>query len=240
MKMKIEKISVVDQTIDWLKEYIEENQLKEGDRMPTEQEVCNMCGIGRSTVREAYRMMQALKITESVRGKGVFFRKQEKPQVERSEIADWFRENSENIENYMEVRNAVELMAVRMAMKKGDKKWIEHLNVISEKTKEILAGGHTRQNRGVLMTLYDEEFHQKITSVSKNPLLICIEKTITDCLADYRNKVFMLDENIERAYRSHCAIIEAIQSGDVSAAEETINEHLADSLADMKMVQEKN
>ena len=35
MKMKIEKISVVDQTIDWLKEYIEENQLKEGDRMPT-------------------------------------------------------------------------------------------------------------------------------------------------------------------------------------------------------------
>ena len=103
--------------------------------MPTEQEVCNMCGIGRSTVREAYRMMQALKITESVRGKGVFFRKQEKPQVERSEIADWFRENSENIENYMEVRNAVELMAVRMAMKKGDKKWIEHLNVISEKTR---------------------------------------------------------------------------------------------------------
>ena len=63
-------------------------------------------------------MMQALKITESVRGKGVFFRKQEKPQVERSEIADWFRENSENIENYMEVRNAVELMAVRMAMKR--------------------------------------------------------------------------------------------------------------------------
>lgn len=50
--------------------------------------------------------------------------------------------------------------------------------MISEKTKELLAGGHTRQNRGVLMTLYDEEFHQKITSVSKNPLLICIEKPL--------------------------------------------------------------
>ena len=50
----------------------------------------------------------------------------------------------------------------------------------------------------------------------------------------------MLDENIERACQSHCAIIEAIQSGDVNAAEETMNEHLADSLADMKMVQEKN
>ena len=33
MNMKIEKISMVDQTIDRLKEYIEENQLKEGDRM---------------------------------------------------------------------------------------------------------------------------------------------------------------------------------------------------------------
>lgn len=50
----------------------------------------------------------------------------------------------------------------------------------------------------------------------------------------------MLDENIERAYRSHCAIIEAIESGDEAAAEEQINEHLADSLADMKLIQEKN
>ena len=78
---------MVDQTIDWLKEYIEENQLKEGDRMPTEQEVCNMCGIGRSTVREAYRMMQALKITSPIR-EGSLFKKEEagEAMVGRSEI----------------------------------------------------------------------------------------------------------------------------------------------------------
>ena len=75
MKMKIEKISVVDQTIDWLKEYIEENQLKEGDRMPTEQEVCNMCGIGRSTVREAYRDDAGIKDNRVRKRKGSLFQK---------------------------------------------------------------------------------------------------------------------------------------------------------------------
>ena len=56
----IERISVVEQVIERLEEYITENNLKKGDKMPTEKEVCEMLEAGRSTVREAYRMMQAL------------------------------------------------------------------------------------------------------------------------------------------------------------------------------------
>ena len=44
---------------DSLKDYIVEQNVAVGDKMPTEKEICEMYGVGRSTAREAYRMMQA-------------------------------------------------------------------------------------------------------------------------------------------------------------------------------------
>lgn len=54
----IERISIVDQVINNLKDYIVEQNVAVGDKMPTEKEICEMYGVGRSTAREAYRMMR--------------------------------------------------------------------------------------------------------------------------------------------------------------------------------------
>ena len=66
----IERISIVDQVINNLKEYIVEGNIDVGDKMPTEKEICEMYGVGRSTAREAYRMMQAIDMIDVRRGKG--------------------------------------------------------------------------------------------------------------------------------------------------------------------------
>ena len=47
----IARISVVDQAIQNLQNYITDNNLQPGDKLPTEKEVCEMMGIGRSTAR---------------------------------------------------------------------------------------------------------------------------------------------------------------------------------------------
>ncbi len=235
MNMKIERVSVVDQTIERLKEYINEEGLQQGDRMPTEQEVCRMYGIGRSTVREAYRMMQALGIIESLRGKGVYLTSQT-ARVRESDIADWFRINSENIENCMEVRSAIEIMSVKLAMRQTDKSWTKRLRLISDRVRDDLLIKKNQQNRGVIMSLYDEEFHREITAVSNNSLLICIENSIANCLIDYRNRIFMLEENIVKAYESHCRIIEALEGSDEQYAIEKLTEHMDSTLLDMKSI----
>ena len=42
----IARISVVDQAIQNLQNYITDNNLQPGDKLPTEKEVCEMMGIG--------------------------------------------------------------------------------------------------------------------------------------------------------------------------------------------------
>lgn len=69
----IERISIVDQVINNLKDYIVEQNVAVGDKMPTEKEICEMYGVGRSTAREAYRMMQAIDMIDVKRGKGAIF-----------------------------------------------------------------------------------------------------------------------------------------------------------------------
>ena len=70
----IERISIVDQVINNLKDYIVERNVAVGDKMPTEKEICEMYGVGRSTAREAYRMMQAIDMIDVKRGKGAYFK----------------------------------------------------------------------------------------------------------------------------------------------------------------------
>lgn len=42
----IERISIVDQVINNLKDYIVEQNVAVGDKMPTEKEICEMYGVG--------------------------------------------------------------------------------------------------------------------------------------------------------------------------------------------------
>ena len=70
----IARISVVDQAIQNLQNYITDNNLQPGDKLPTEKEVCEMMGIGRSTAREAYRMLKAMDYVTADSGKGHFFK----------------------------------------------------------------------------------------------------------------------------------------------------------------------
>src|SRR5690554_4913601 len=55
-----------------LKHYIERNDLKPGDRLPTENALAKNMGISRGTVREALKALEGLGIVETRRGEGMF------------------------------------------------------------------------------------------------------------------------------------------------------------------------
>ena len=50
---EIKRLTIVQQVVDGLKEYIMSGELQVGDKLPTERELCQQFGVGRGTVREA-------------------------------------------------------------------------------------------------------------------------------------------------------------------------------------------
>lgn len=59
---------------DAIIEFISDNKLSGGDRLPTEPELQELLGVGRSTLREAMANLESKGILERIQGKGTFIR----------------------------------------------------------------------------------------------------------------------------------------------------------------------
>jgi len=57
-----------------LRQMIEKDRLKPGDRLPSERELSERLSVGRSSVREALRALELLGLIETRRGEGTFIR----------------------------------------------------------------------------------------------------------------------------------------------------------------------
>ena len=68
----IEKASVKDQTLEQLKNYILSGAVPLGERLPSERALADALGVGRYSVREALKVLEAVGLLESRVGEGTF------------------------------------------------------------------------------------------------------------------------------------------------------------------------
>jgi len=66
----ISQNTIVAQVMAHIKELIAGGKYRPGDRLPTEQELATLFGVGRSSIREAIKVFQHMGIVESKAAKG--------------------------------------------------------------------------------------------------------------------------------------------------------------------------
>ncbi|WP_102348395.1 FadR/GntR family transcriptional regulator [Bacillus sp. Marseille-P3661] len=224
-----EKISVTDHIVNNLKDLITSGDLKVGDKMPTEKEVCEKLKVGRSSVREAYRVLNALGYIELIPGRGAFVKRI--TEEDNASIANWFEINGVQIQDFMEVRQGIETLAVTLAIKNGKDSDFNELKIINEKFKKAVEDYNVVQ----LISL-DELFHKKIVDATHNILLIEIYKLITDSFKNYRTKSFSVKEKAIHALEPHNNIVRAILEKDESLAAAEVARHIRISIKDIEDV----
>ncbi len=224
----IEKVSVVQQAEEEIKKYILSEQVKIGDKLPSEKKFCEEMGIARGSVREALRLLQAKGYLEISHGKGaVVLRKEE---LTQEEMATWFQDNEVELKDVIEVRMAIEPIAVRLAIGRYTPKELEQLKDLHRRAVDA-ACSHNVMEMGVL----DERFHTAIIECSHNKLLISINKEIVKTLKQFRKNTFQIEGNIENCIPYHTAILMAIEEKDVERAQQKLLEHLECVASDLEM-----
>jgi len=229
---KIEKISVIDEVIRSIREMITSGNFAVGDKLPAELKLCDELGVGRSTIREAFRVLQASGQIELMTGKGAYVRSVNDSTYET--IKSWFVERESEVSELMEVRMAIEPVAIRLAIQRGSSKQIAQIQQIHELFKKAVA----KKNALDLATL-DESFHSAIIEAGNNPILVKIGRVLSDALMEYRTRSFAVRNYAVHALEPHEAIVQAIVRKDEKAAITALQRHLEVSLADMKAVVEK-
>lgn len=227
----INRLSITDQAVQQIKNEILSGRYKIGDRLPTEKDLCQQLGIGRSTVREALRMLKALGFIEVKQGKGAFIIKTNEDSDEK--IRDWFSKNKIELIDFIQVRMSLEPLAVRLTIERASDEEIANIEQILEKFEDATKAGNALD-----LAMMDEAFHTAIAEASRNNLLIMLNRTIVEFFREYRVRSFAVKKNIKNALEPHRKIMQAIQARNADAAAQAMVDHLKLSMTDINRVLE--
>lgn len=158
----ITRVPIVQQVEDRIKELILGGQYKPGEKLPAEMELCQRLGVGRGTVREAFRLLQAKGFVDIRPGRGAFVAENFGEDEEASAV-DWLVENEKELRSSIEIRTALEPMAARLMADRAPDEAIRRLEDIHRSFLQAVEEEDT-----VRIARLDEQFHSTIVEGSDN------------------------------------------------------------------------
>lgn len=218
---------------------IESGQFKPGDKLPTEQQLIEMFGVGRSTIREATSTLSMLGYLHSIQGKGCFVREDLDP-VKATGLALQDMQAATNIIDLVEVREILECNAVRLAARRAESKDLNRIRKALLKMKE------TRSDLQRFID-HDFQFHIAVARASQNQLILELMKRIVEKVhKEYDkfrpNDLFRRDEAVLTADQ----IVQSVAAGEGEKAASAMQKHLnlvtteiKRKLPDLKRVKKK-
>lgn len=215
----VKRVPIVQQVVNSLKEYLFSGEVAVGDKLPVEKELCEQLGVGRGTVREAFRMLEATGYVELRPGKGAFAARTS--EVELDDIFQWFTEHEVETMDFLEVRMAIEPLSVRLAIRRCSDEDVAQLETIHQKFIQAVEENNVSQ-----IVIYDEKFHSAIVGFSRNQLLISISRQVEAHVKNFRSRTFYIPQNAQNAILPHERILNAFRSRDAAAGEKSMQAHL--------------
>ena len=70
--LKVEKKTLADEVSEQIQKRIVSGEMSVGSKLPTEKELSDMYGVGRSTIREAVSVLSNIGLLRVMQGKGTF------------------------------------------------------------------------------------------------------------------------------------------------------------------------
>lgn len=215
----VERVPIVQQVVESLKNYIITGQLEVGEKLPSEKELCEMLSVGRGTLREAIRALEATGYVEMKPGKGAFIASKNHEDIKNLSV--WFAKNEVEIIDFLRVRQAIEPLAVRLAITNCSAEDILELQAIQQR----IVDAATVFDAPTL-SLCDEQFHSYIVKCSANKLLISIYNLMAIALREFREKTFFLPSNAKNVVKPHNSILKAFEDRNPEEGEKAMLMHL--------------
>lgn len=214
----IKRVPIVQQVSDRIRDTILNGTYPPGHKLPPELELRETLGVGRGTVREAFRLLEAQGFVEIKPGRGAFV--SEHPTEDMGAV-EWLIRNESELRDAIEVRRALEPLAARRMAERGSAADIHRLAALYENFMAALQSGDT-----ALCGQLDEEFHSAIVAGSGNHLLHAINQQVTQGMKEFRSKTFQVPQNVRNAVEPHTNIMLAIRDRDGERAEREMRLHL--------------
>jgi GntR family transcriptional repressor for pyruvate dehydrogenase complex len=213
------KIGVSDSVFIKLRNSIVSGQWKPGDRIPSENALCEELGVSRVSVRAAIQRLASLGLVQSVQGKGTFVRNISGDQQINTIMPLMTLTNPGRIDVF-EFRRIVEVESAGLAANRADAGLVRRMYDATELMEKATDSGE--------ITEHDMEFHRLIAEATRNELIIKVYDVL------YETYLALLRENVTllgaTGAEYHRKIASAIETRNSELAKAMMNEHINDTL----------
>jgi GntR family transcriptional repressor for pyruvate dehydrogenase complex len=199
-------------------ELIGSRRLRPGDVLPPERELVGSYAVGRSSVREALRMLESRGLIES-RGNGSFQVAELRNMLDRSFDLLVTVEEADYAELF-EVRRILEGEAAALAASRRTKAQIDRMR----RHVEDMERGLSSEERFITADL---EFHLAVAEATRNRVIVHLMNAIRRLLQRSLSSSYNIKGSPERAIEMHRLILEAIGERHPEEARQRMQEHVA-------------
>jgi len=225
MLKKVKNIRAFEQAVEQLRDAILEGQFVLGDRLPTEQVLCETLDVSRSTIREALRVLEAEGLIEVRRGSGAYVASKLDSLATRGEILKWLAQREESVIQILEVREGIEWMTASLTASNHTDELISELrnHIVAQRAESDRIKD---SNDIAKITELDVAFHTAISLASGNEIAHEIISQILPSFSEANKALIWAGKGIEQSIEEHVSIFEAIQDRNASAAEKAMRNHI--------------
>lgn len=214
---RISKGNVIAQAAQEIRRLVIDNGLPDGAKLPSEHALCQQLGVGRSSVREALRVLQAVGLIETIQGKGAFVRTRRPPYVPQRYSARAIQEAGPIV---LQMRMILEPRAAALAALRGGAHEVRALEVELRKLQEALS---VNDLEGAVEA--DSRFHLMLVRASRNDVFFDILQGIDPVATENRRRA--LDFYNDRRFLDlHGTVLDAVRRRDPHGAALAMKRHM--------------
>jgi GntR family transcriptional repressor for pyruvate dehydrogenase complex len=200
-------MAVTDEAILRIKEMILRGDLAPGDRLPPEKELSEQLGISRSSMREAVKALELIRVLDVRRGDGTFVTSLEpRLLIEAISFVVDLHADSSILELFV-VRRICEGSAAALAASRVTP---AEITALRSQIRAVEASTDVEA-----LVAHDIEFHGAIAAAAGNTYLLALIESLSSRTARARIWRGLTQENaVARTLDEHAAIVGALEIGD--------------------------
>jgi DNA-binding FadR family transcriptional regulator len=222
----IKRLSLQSEIIQYIKQYIDSNSLKSGDRLPSQAEFMELLGVSRSSIREAIKTLEAKDILEVENGKGIFV-KDASTNTISAQIE--LGKEKETILELLEARKILEREIIHLVIQNATE---EELDEIEKILKIIME----KYNRGEKQNVEDRQFHLAIYNSCHNRIMNQLILSIDSLLQKLFEFPLGMEDPFTETMPLHQELFDCIRKRNVKGAQSSNDRIINMMYKDIKSV----
>jgi DNA-binding FadR family transcriptional regulator len=213
-RLMLRGASLQSKIIAYIQEHIEQNHLKEGDKLPSQAELARQMGVSVISVREAVKTLEARDMLTVRNGIGVF-------------VKDYFKHafsaqidikaEKESLLELLHIRKILEKEVLSMFIKNASE---EEMDTLGSITGELM----DKYRAGLNQTMEDRMFHSFLYQNCHNKVITTLIMSIYDMLAKFQEFPLELRDPFTETIPLHEAMYQAIRERKIKKAQSINNE----------------